>query len=336
MSGLQLLGGPGEPLVSRETALILGGARIGLCPDAAHTALGAWPEQILPARLLGTTAASWQEVWQCPHPCRAGQHDGLVWRRSGDILYGVISLDEAEFAHSELPPLQAATESAYRRIFALLAAEQLPELWRVWNYFAAINAETHGLERYRQFNSGRQAAFIACQAALSGKVPAACALGVAHGPLSIAFMAGKTAATPVENPRQVSAYFYPADYGPKSPTFSRAVLVHPPGQEILFISGTASILGHQTVHAGDVAAQTEESLNNILAVLAEANRQAHSAPFQAQELCYRAYVRHAADQPRVARVLASVLGAADICYVEADVCRSDLLVEIEATGIHRT
>ena len=78
MSGLQLLGGPGEPLVSRETALILGGARIGLCPDAAHTALGAWPEQILPARLLGTAAASWQEVWQCPHPCRAGQHDGLV------------------------------------------------------------------------------------------------------------------------------------------------------------------------------------------------------------------------------------------------------------------
>ena len=128
MSGLQLLGGPGEPLVSRETALILGGARLGLCPDAAHTALGAWPEQILPARLLGTAAASWQEVWQCPHPCRAGQHDGLVWRRSGDILYGVINLDEAEFAHRELPPLQAATESAYRRIFALLAAEQLPEL----------------------------------------------------------------------------------------------------------------------------------------------------------------------------------------------------------------
>ena len=140
--------------------------------------------------------------------------------------------------------------------------------------------------------------------------------------------------------KKVIAYFYPAAYGPKSPTFSRAVLAHPPGQEILFISGTASILGHQTVHAGDVAAQTEESLNNILAVLAEANRQAHSTPFQARELCYRAYVRHAADQPRVARVLAAVVGAVvgavDICYVEADVCRSDLLVEIEATGIHRT
>ncbi|WP_415036822.1 hypothetical protein [Azonexus sp.] len=336
MSGLQLSGGPEAPLVSRETATILGGARIGLHPNTAHSVPSAWPEQILPARLLGTSATCWQEFWQCQPPCRAGQQNNLTWQRSGDILYGVIHLDEAEFAHSESPPLQAATESAYRQIFALLAAEQLPELWRVWNYFAAINTQTHGLERYRQFNSGRQAAFLACQAALSGKVPAACALGLTQGPLSIAFMAGNTPGVAIENPRQVSAYFYPTAYGPKSPTFSRAMLARPPGQEILFISGTASILGHQTVHTGDVAAQTAESLNNILAVLAEANRQAHSAPFQAQELCYRAYVRRGTEQPLVARVLASILGRADICYIEADVCRSDLLVEIEATGIHQT
>ena len=62
----------------------------------------------------------------------------------------------------------------------------------------------------------------------------------------------------------------PGDYGPRSPTFSRAALVYPAGQEILFISGTASIVGHQTVHPGDVVGQCRESMENIAAVLAEA------------------------------------------------------------------
>jgi enamine deaminase RidA (YjgF/YER057c/UK114 family) len=116
---------------------------------------------------------------------------------------------------------------------------------------------------------------------------------LAGGALSIAFMAGKAPAVPLENPRQVSAYNYPADYGPRSPTFSRGALGYLPGQEILFISGTASIVGHQTVHPGDVAGQCRECIANIAAVLGEANRQRRSAPFALDELVYRVYVRDA-------------------------------------------
>ena len=48
--------------------------------------------------------------------------------------------------------------------------------------------------------------------------------------------------TPVENPRQVSAYRYPREYGPQSPTFARALL--PPSPRVpLLLSGTASIDG---------------------------------------------------------------------------------------------
>lgn len=332
MSWLHLYGGPDALPVSHEASHVLGGASVGTLP-ADRTAMN-WPQQALAARLLEATENGWCERWTSDSPCHAGHGEGMVWRRSGDVLYGVLEVDETVFAASTVPPLQAATESAYRQIFALLAAEKLPQLWRAWNYLPAINAETHGLERYRQFNSGRQDAFLACHASITGSVPAACALGFSGGPLSIAFMAGKTPALPIENPRQVSAYHYPPDYGPRSPTFSRAALVYPPGQEILFISGTASILGHRTVHPGNVAAQTRESLNNVLAVLTEANRRARGGIFQARELIYRVYVRHAEDQPMVAQVLALMLGAVNLCYIEADVCRSDLLVEIEATGVH--
>ena len=280
--------------------------------------------------------AAVQETWlRASGPSRHGVSEGIRWRRAGDTLYGVIDLDEADFAAATgCSPLQAASEAAYDRIFRLLDAQQLPHLWRVWNYMADINAETHGLERYRQFNIGRQDAFLAYHRGTRGNVPAACAIGLAAGPLSVAFLAGAIPAVPVENPRQVSAYNYPAEYGPRAPTFSRAALVHPPGQEILFISGTASIVGHRTVHAGDVAGQCREAMANVAAVVAEVNRAARSQAFSLGALVYRVYVRHAADFPAIRDTLTPLTGGADALYVQADICRADLLVEIEAMASH--
>ncbi|WP_281981596.1 Rid family hydrolase [Azonexus hydrophilus] len=328
MAGLVFLTTADDAGVPRETARILGGARLGAGLPAAD-----WPEQGIAAALPGVAPTALRERWLSPVDCQQGVDEGIAWRRTGDVLYGVIELDEADFAGDARTPLQAASETAYRRIFRLLDAQGLPELWRVWNYLAAINEESHGLERYRQFNLGRQDAFLACHRGATGNVPAACALGLRDGPLSIAFLAGKLPAVAVENPRQVSAYHYPTDYGPRSPTFSRAVLAYPPGQEILFISGTASIVGHRSMHVDDVAAQTRETLTNILAVLGEANRQSQQAGFRPDQLLCRAYLRHADDWPTVAAVIEEMLGPVEVCPVVADVCRADLLVEIEAMAM---
>lgn len=319
--------------VSRETGGVLGGALLG---QSVGRPAVAWPRQLLAAGLPGCDEACAEELWLTSLPVVDGESDGVFWRRSGDVLYGVIELDEALFVgESGRSPLQAASEEAYRCLFRLLEAQELPHLWRVWNYLADINGESYGLERYRQFNIGRQDAFLEFSRGATGNVPAACALGLAGGPLSIAFMAGATPALAVENPRQVSAYNYPAEYGPRSPTFSRAALVYPPGREILFVSGTASIVGHQTVHPGDVVAQCRESLANVSAVVGEASRRARAGAYALAEMSYRVYVREAASQPLVAATLAPLLGAtADILYVEADICRRDLLIEIEATASH--
>ena len=322
-----------ESDVSRETARALGGALLGNC--AAMT-LPAWPVQRIFAPIFGSTAAVIEETWLTGLLPVSGRSEGIVWCRSGNLLYGVLELDEADFAGAQgCSALQAASAEAYRRIFRLLETQQLPHLWRVWNYLAAINQETDGLERYRQFNIGRQDAFLECQRGATGNVPAACALGLAGGPLSIAFMAGDQPAVPLENPRQVSAYNYPAEYGPRSPTFSRAALVYLPGQETLFISGTASIVGHQTVHPDDVVGQCRESLANVAVVVEAANRLSRALPYTLAELAYRVYVRHAADFPAVQTTLLGLIGAgAEIVYVQADICRRDLLIEIEAMASH--
>lgn len=275
------------------------------------------------------------EVWQGSGQQTQGQRGDIQYSHDDDVLFGVIALPETRFeAGTGNTPLRQATESAYRQVFALLDALRFPHPFRFWNYIADINAHSFGLERYRQFNLGRQDAFLAHGREVAGNVPAACALGSTHGPLTIAFLAGRVAPLSIENPRQTSAYEYPRQYGPRSPTFSRACLVRLGDEEVLFISGTASVVGHATLHPADVVAQTRETMTNIEAVLAEANRLSSQSGFDPANLHYKVYVRHPADLARIRAELTRCMGGAapKAVYLQADVCRSDLLLEIEATA----
>lgn len=273
------------------------------------------------------------EVWHSREALQSGRHDDIRYRHGETVLFGCLSLEET--AGDARTPLQATTEAAYQAIFELLDARGYTSVLRFWNYFPAINRDSHDMERYRQFNIGRQDAFLAQGRAAIGNVPAACALGSTAGGLHIAFLASRTPVMSVENPRQVSAYNYPSQYGPRSPSFSRAGLVQLVGRDMLFISGTASIVGHQTLHTGDVAAQTRECLQNIAFVVEEANRMSATADFRLNNLAYKVYVRHPEDLATVRREMAQFIGGpVPAVFLQADVCRADLLVEIEASGGH--
>ena len=137
----------------------------------------------------------------------------------------------------------------------------------------------------------------------------------------------------IENPRQISAYHYPPKFGAHSPTFSRACVLGGSDGTNLFISGTASILGHETVHRGDVTAQTHESLANIDALLTEANRIVGAARYTLEGLKFKVYVREPGDVAAIETALtATAQPTFPVVYLQADVCREELLVEIEATG----
>ncbi len=284
--------------------------------------------------LDGTTSG---ELW-LGKPVLQGDHEGVRYRADDELLFGVIHLDEGDFASASDSGLRQASESGYNKLFSLLQQTGYPHLWRTWNYVARINASdasAHGpLERYRQFNIGRQNAFDRAERPADTTAPAACGLGSQDGPLAIAFMAGRTAPELIENPRQVSAYHYPDEYGPRSPTFSRAALARTQDQYILFISGTASIVGHRSIHLGDVRAQTRETITNIDALIAQTAKQHPELPtLTLADLVYRVYVRDPNDLDTIRDELKQQIGpAVHATYVQADVCRQELLVEIEATG----
>jgi chorismate lyase/3-hydroxybenzoate synthase len=285
--------------------------------------------------LAGSAAAL--EVWRAGPRARTESHGRVRVAASGEFLFGSLSVSETDVTASREPgaptALAVATELAYRQMYAALAAAGEPHLVRVWNYIPEINRETHGLERYRQFNTARHDASVSCARAVTGSVPAASALGAAAAsPVTIYFLASRHAPAFIENPRQVSAYRYPLEYGPRSPAFSRATVLGEGGEATLFISGTASIVGHQTLHAGDPAAQTREALVNIQALLEQAAR-TRRATLSLESLAYKVYVRNPGELPVIRAELEGAVGTrTSRLYLRADICRRDLAVEIEAVG----
>ena len=273
--------------------------------------------------VLGSDLA--YEVWTSGKPV-VHYHDGVIsGAGNDDVFFGSLS-----FQVGSTDDLNEVAFSAFSAIFEFLQQSKHSHLIRVWNYFPEINATKQEMERYRGFSKGRHEAFRRYQRKVE-ESPAACALGSHGGPLAIYFMASRTPGLQIENPRQISAYNYPEQYGPRSPTFSRATLAFQGASQTLFVSGTASIIGHQTVHPDSVEMQTQETLANIRAVIDQAVASGFPPPDFARDLLLKVYIRHAHDLDEVKDVINKEFGPVlEMLILQADICRADLLLEIEA------
>ena len=225
------------------------------------------------------------EVWTSAQPVMREDAGGVVSARNESVLFGCLQmkLDGG---------VDAASYLAYSRIFDFIDRRGYGHLLRVWNYFPQINADSDGLECYARFNIGRHDAFAAKQRVFGTDTPAACALGSRGRDLVIYFLAARQAGLRVENPRQTSAYHYPAQYGPRSPIFARAMLMQTAGNPVLFVSGTASIVGHETRHVDDAPAQARETIANIQAVIAQAQLAGLGAASPDANLLLKIYLRN--------------------------------------------
>jgi chorismate lyase/3-hydroxybenzoate synthase len=226
--------------------------------------------------------------------------------------------------------LEEAAVSLYEGVFA---ATRGRHLYRIWNYVPRINVEEHGLENYRRFCRGRSHAFERhFGAGFKKHLPAGSAVGSASGPLALCFLAGESPPDHFENPRQVPAFEYPPQYGPRPPSFARATAVTTEGGRQVIISGTAAICGHATVAAGDLDRQLACTLENLSLIGTAAGAGDAFSPTRDWVRRFKVYVRHAADlAPIAAKLKASLLRPNDaVQYLQADLCRAELLVEIEA------
>lgn len=262
------------------------------------------------------------EIWLGARPVHTGVLDGVHYADNGDALFLHLHLDE--FAPDALSPL---TTVAYQRLFAAARARGHPHVLRVWNYFPAITRGAGGLERYRAFCVGRHAALRAERAELETQLPAASAIGTGEAGLRLYALAARDPGWQIENPRQVSAFHYPSQYGPQSPSFSRAILKHWGAQDYhLYISGTASVVGHASQHL-DLMAQLDETLANLAALISQASQR---MPAPLRPVLFRVYVRPDLDlTPLRERIVRAFGPDTPLLFLRADICRRELLVEIE-------
>ena len=207
-----------------------------------------------------------------------------------------------------------------------------PYLLRIWNYLDAITQGDGDTERYRQFCIGRAHGLGTFDPT---RLPAATAIGRCDDAriLQIYWLSANAPGTPIENPRQVSAYRYPRQYGPQPPSFARGML--PASAQVpLLISGTAAVVGHESRHAESVSAQLEETLVNLDTLIAIAHAQRPELPARmGAGTVLKVYVRDRADLDTVAEALHARLGQrVPYIVLHAAICRRELCIEID--GVH--
>lgn len=243
--------------------------------------------------------------------------------------------------------LERQTQIAYCTLLEQVRDSSAPYPVRGWNAIPAITrSQRQGLDRYMAFNAGRHAAYQAFfddKPSLQRIIPTASAIGHGMDTLAISLLAHHQPGQAIENPRQVPALRYSNRYGPTPPAFARATVL--PGENesgTLLVAGTASVVGEDSRHANDIEQQLQETYRNLASVLRAADQQEHAhrtltseqrAQALAQYRSARVYIRRRADVERVCvSVQASLTGLEELEVVHADICRPELLVEIEGVA----
>ena len=279
---------------------------------------------VVPLRPLGDAPL---EVWRVSGPVSHGRDGALRWSTDGSLLFGVVEVEEAAAGG-----IVGAAEQAYALLQESLERHGFAHPLRIWNYLDAITEGEGDLERYRQFCVGRARGFGTFDTA---RLPAATAIGCRDGRrvLQVYWLAARLPGVPLENPRQVAAYRYPRQYGPQPPTFARAMLP-PAGSDMpLLLSGTASVVGHETLHADSLSAQLEETFANFGSLLDEAHRRRPALPANfGADTRLKVYLRDAGERAVVETALARLAPGVPTVLLLADICRRDLRIEID--GVH--
>ncbi|MEN6451266.1 MAG: dioxygenase [Thermoguttaceae bacterium] len=280
------------------------------------------------------------------------RHTGAAWT----YLAGVTS-DAAA-------PTYDRSRSAFRAAADRLASAgwRFDEVIRTWLHLGGITVAEGETDRYRELNRARADFYrnltFGCRGRCSApKVdspahversptpyPASTGIGVDGDGLTIGCIAlrsgdSSVAVVSLENPLQTAAYDYGHQAGGEPPMFSRAMAIVTGESVALLISGTASITAAESRHSENAEQQTRQTLTNIEALIASENLRRSGLPGVCATLddlaLVRVYIKRAGDYEIVRAVCQARLGDSPTLFVLADVCRPELLVEIEAVAFGR-
>jgi enamine deaminase RidA (YjgF/YER057c/UK114 family) len=297
-------------------------------------------------------------------PCSGAALAVEVWAISGSEVsverFGsealAVSYDGVRWVHCA--GISASQSGAYRQTMEVLqrmqkalgqAGSDFGHVVRTWFCLGDITEPEDGTQRYMELNRARSDFYDEVRFGFSLPVPA-----IPHGiyPASTGIgMTGKGLVAsclslqtkredsfllPLENPLQTPAYAYPLKYSVKSPKFARAKALVLGNYVTTWISGTASVVHSESRYPGDVNHQTEQSIDNIERLIASENFSFHGikgAGATLQDVAkIRVYLRRAEDLAACKSICERRFGPVPAIYAVAEICRPELLVEIEGVA----
>ena len=288
-------------------------ASIALCresaADAISTGLLSLSDVLGDARLF--------ENWYAQKPVQHAQYERLHYAINEEILFG--------YAYFRAQQFKKAVFGIYKDLLQLLTQHNYA-LLRVWNYLPQLSAPSD----YQTFCDARARAF---RTLAPSSYCAATVIGTASDSGTVYFIAAPEPGLAIDNPRQVSPHLYPEHYVKPAPLFARATLKQwQSGVSHLYISGTAAIVGHRTVHHNEAAIQFEKLAQNIKQLLAQAAKidTAYQGLKLHQVQHLKLYLAKRALDDSFRTLLQTYF--ADLSQVQifyGQMCRADLLVEAE-------
>ncbi len=218
----------------------------------------------------------------------------------------------------------------------------LNSIVRKWNYLENILGFDGEKQRYQEFNDVRSVVY-GTDFEQNG-YPAATGIGMNRGGVILEFVAIKSKEIKshrVDNPEQIAAHHYSekvlvgeACNLKTTPKFERARFLELFAKKLIFISGTASILGEKTVGVGDAVQQTEVTIDNMHRLYSDEILKKISTDKLMSKFGHaRVYVKNRKDFTAIKNTFKKHFGDLPVVYIIADICRDDLLVEIEGKVI---
>lgn len=239
---------------------------------------------------------------------------------------------------------QVNSENTFADLEKLLdqAGMKMKNIIRQWNYLEDILGFDGDEQRYQEFNNVRSKYYA--NAFLETGYPAATGIGMNRGGVIIEFIAvdsNEVISQPVDNPGQISAHKYSEKVlvGQEcviktTPKFERARYLQNQDKKLILISGTASIIGEKTMGVDDPVLQTEVTIENIKRLYSgEVLKAISENGLQPKYGHARVYVKYRKDFAAIKRTFKKHYGNLPVVYIIADICRNDLLVEIEGKVI---
>ena len=218
----------------------------------------------------------------------------------------------------------------------------LNSIVRQWNYIENILEFDGENQRYQEFNNVRSGVYG--DTFKEKGYPSATGIGMNQGGVIIEFIAIKSKeliTKAIDNPKQISAHSYSKNVlvGEEcvlktTPKFERARYIELFGKKLIFISGTASIVGEKTVGVGDAVEQTEVTINNIQQLYSsQILEDLTDTTINPKYGHARIYIKNRKDYSKIRSAFKKHYGNLPVVYIVADICRKDLLVEIEGKVI---